>query len=709
MNDRIRAMSEYVVCNDIYPPIVPVEYDEDDIELLPEAVKNAKRLKEFILAQTVRIDDWSEMVGLLKFDDTVVGDLLRRDGHMKFRKAQEKLYCKPIDNLITFEWEHANADFEYLINHGMEGYIGRIHRSMEKHRAEPERQFYLFALEMFCNTVIDWSEKCARECLAKAKTAASSERSKKLRHMAEVLRKVPRGKAETFEEAVQSLYMCFHFMPDSIGLADRYLLPFYRRDIENGLLTREHAKELIQELFTMINGFTVYTAPQADKGGESHFSIGGYWPDHTDGYNELSELILESMMELPYCRPQVTLRWTKKTPHEVLYHVMDLERHDSYKRIAFINDEARIPTEMKFAGISFEEACKYTMCGCNEPTFPGLLSLGGNNSNIARSLTNTLYNRTEEAVACENFDEFYDLYEQELRHDLREIHEYISLFNIYRTGDINIMSSLFLKGCIENGVSATMGGNDDTGAGTAYMGFVCVIDSLSIIKQFVYDEKRIDMAKLIEIMRNNWAENEELRLEILRDGKFYGNSYPLSDEIARRFTDSIEHFEVGYKGLFNKGAAMGNLTGYNPHYAMFGHLTMATPDGRHAGDPFGVGSGQNDGKDREGIPALLHSVATMTPSLIMNGGSVFNLKVDSTLVKNDDNFEKFVSLMEKYFEMGGLHFQLNYLEPGQLLDAQKHPDKYRNLRVRVSGFSAYFTTLDPDIQNDVIRRTMKRF
>lgn len=631
--------------------------------------------------------------------------MFQRGGHIHTGKAIAKYYLKPVDNLVTFEWQHTNADFSYVIEQGIEGCQRRISDALRKHNDEPDKAYFLSALRIVCNAIVDWADKCAGECLARAGTEGDPKRREKLSEMAKTLRKVPRYGADTFEEAVQSLYLCFHFLPDSIGLPDRYLLPYYRRDLAAGRLTREHAKELLQELFTMINGFTVYTSYNADKGGESHFVVGGYLPDHEDNYNELSELILEAMMELPYYRPQVTLRWTKKLPRETLHHVLELERGDKYKRIAFLNDEMKLKALMNDGAFTFEEACGYISVGCNETAFPGSLNYGGNNSNIARSLETTLYRDTDEICACSDFDEFYTVFERELRHDLYEIFEYLDLFNALRSRDINLISSLFMDGCIERGLSATQGGCHRNLGGSGLMGYVCVIDSLSVVRQFVYDEKRLTLRELVEALKKNWEGREALRAEIMKRGKFYGNDYPEANEIAERFNRSLYSFVEHKTQLFMRKCAFGTLAGYNPHYAWFGAKTLATPDGRYNGDPFGVGIGQYSGRDREGITALLSSVAKVNPTGAIGGSTVFNLTLDASFAMDEDKKQKLTSLIEAYFKMGGLHVQLNYLSPEELTEAKKHPGDYADLRVRISGFSAYFVTLKEQIQDDVIART----
>lgn len=181
----------------------------------------------------------------------------------------------------------------------------------------------------------------------------------------------------------------------------------------------------------------------------------------------------------------------------------------------------------------------------------------------------------------------------------------------------------------------------------------------------------------------------------------------MSNEIALRLSESIAAFARGRRDLFGIPILFGNLAGYNPHHAWFGKLTGATPDGRHAGEMLHFGSTPIGGHDREGMTAVLASVAKMAPSGVMNGSHVFNLTLDPKLME-DPVFDKTVRLLETYFRMGGLHLQLNYVGREELEEAQREPEKHGNLRVRVSGFSGYFVRLSEGMQNDVISRTAQK-
>ena len=705
MNDRIQRLIAAAHDGDIYPKIVPVEYDAFD-ENLSDPQRIAKRLTEYMAAQPCAFSDDNELVGMVRFDGSVEGPLFPRIGHRFFAQTRDQYYCKPQENLCTFEWQHSNADFGKVINVGLVGLRAEIVAARHNYESDIRRLEFLAGLESMIRGMVNRSRQYAAECRRRAADPATAPaRRAVLLRMAANCERVPEHPARTFEEAVQCLYFCFQFQPDSIGRPDQYLLPLYERGLADGTLTRDHAKELLQELFVMIHGWTPPSSRNADKGGESHFAIGGYTLDHRCAWNDLSELILEAMMECDLIRPQVSLRWNRLTPRSVLRRILDAERHDKNKRIAIANDEPRIADMTGRRGIPWEQAYDYIMVGCNEPAFQGGISLGGNTTNIVRSLVRTLDGRRAEVLACRDFDSFYAIYEQELHHDLETILDWSNRYNMLRSRDCNVLTSLFMTGCIERAASVTQGGAARALWCANFMGSTNLIDSLSVIRQFVFEERRCTMDTLLAALDADWKGHEALREEILRDGRFYGNGDDFADSVAHRFYRSVAKFAEGRTDFFGHPLAFGNLTGYNPHFAWLGVNTKATPDGRVAGAALLFGGGQSGGKDRDGPTSLLLSVAHMDPTGVMCGNSIFNLSVDEAVVQNDESFEKLVTLVETYFREGGLHIQLNHVSAEVLRAAKKDPDAYKSVRVRVSGFSAYFVGLKEPIQDDVIART----
>lgn len=497
MNPRIERLVNFIQNNN-FPGGDPIEIDPFD-DHLAEPVMIAKRLTDYMLAQKVWLHEDAELIGIINFNQTPVpADIFPRSGHAAFGRACGQYYLKPQENLATFEWQHSNPDFGKVVKLGLSGYLKEINESRLAHPGEKARLDFLTGLETFILGMQKKMEQYRAFCVAESESVTDPARKKTLRRIAANVERVPMYPARTFEEAVQCIYICWHCLSDSIGRADQYLYPFYKRDIEAGILTKEHAKELLQEFFVTIHRHTMIQSSNNDKGGESHFVVGGYTIDHEDGFNELSELIVESMMEMPLIRPQVSLRWTKKTPFRVLKRMMDYERKDVNKRIAFANDEPRIQSMMNILGLPWETAYDYIVVGCNEPAFQGGISLSGIAVNVLRCMTNLFSVRKTEVLECKDFDEMYALFEKCLFLDLESMLNYCNRFNVLRSGDCNVMSSLFLHGCIESAQSATRGGASLARCCLDLMGGTNLIDSLCIIRQFVFDEKRITLSELID-------------------------------------------------------------------------------------------------------------------------------------------------------------------------------------------------------------------
>lgn len=703
MNERITKLVEKTIVGKMYPTPIKTEYDRCDLLLSPVKM-SCKRVCEYILNQEPIITEQSKLTGLLIFDGSVEGDVFHRAGHKNFGTYVE-FYNKPIDNLTVFEWQHSVADFSKVINNGITGIQKAIEKSKENHKNDKAATEFLETQEDFCETVIKWAEKCSKRVEEFSQNVSNINYKDNLIKLSESLKKVPKYPATSFYEAVLSLTICFSFVPDSIGLVDRYLYPYYKNDIEKGILTNEEASEYLQELYLIIQSQTHPNSDRFYRGGESHFCIGGYLENGEDGFNELSMLALDSLIELPTWIPQISLRWNKKTPHEVLYHAMDCERKDPNKRIAFVNDEPRIKGFTTFSDLSYKEACNYSMAGCNEPALPGGMMLGIDTSNVARSIENTFFKRSDDIKNAKNYEEFYKIYEEELFKDLYQMEKIEEGFQSIRERDCNIVSNIFFNGCIENAKSISQRGLSKYIAVGTLIGITTVIDSLLVVKQFVFEEKRITMEQLTQALHNNWQGYEELRAIILKKAKFFGNNEELSDEIARSFFASLEKWN-NHENYLGKKYVFGNLVGYNEHHKFFGSKTKATPNGRFDGDMISFGIGQSEGKDRKGISALLSSIAQCDPHGILTGPSVTNVMLDEQLVKNDETFEKLVYLFEAYFKMGGTHFQLTYVSKEDLINAKKTPEKYGNLRVRVSGFSDYFVNLNDGLQDEIIERTV---
>ena len=682
---------------------VSVSFDRMDF-LLPQSEMDTKRIAEYIQAQEPKITSSSAFTGFFVFNGSVIGDAFHRSGHRFTQEGMAQFYLKPIGNLSTMEWQHATADYRKVLQKGIRGILGEIEDSLAVHTA-PEEIAFLRGLKTVAEAMIGWAKKCADKVEAFAGSTENPDDRKRLFRLAEALRRVPEYPPETFYEAMLCIYVCFSADPDSFGTLDRYLFSFYKNDIASGILTKEQAKEYLQELFLMVQAATPVTSANRTRGGESHFCIGGYLPDGTDGFSELSRLITEALTELPTWIPQITLRWTEKMSREDFRWMMDMERKDPHKRIAFTNDEKRIRCYTEICGFPYERAVNYTMVGCNEPAFLGAITGSNSKGNLLRCVETLFHRKADELAGCPDFDSFYSLFERELFSDLDLIYCYDDRYNAIRAKDINYISSLFFNDCIENARSLTQGGGDIVIAAPMLLGITNVIDSLIAVKQFVYDEHLLTMGELTDALSKNWDGYEDIRRILLKKGCFFGNDDALSNGTAVRLYSSLYEYLRGKRNLFGYPWLVGDLLGYNEHHKWFGENTLATPDGRFAGEHLKFGLGQSGGRDRNGLTALLNAIAGADPHAIACGSTVTNISIDEQLIKNDDAFGKTVDLFETYFRNGGVHFQLTYVSREELLAARETPDDYRHLRVRVTGFSDYFVKLKESIQDDIIDRT----
>ncbi|MBD9009734.1 MAG: hypothetical protein EGR16_05315 [Clostridiales bacterium] len=708
MNERIAELSKLTLEGKMLPTYTSVKFDRMDL-FLPEHQKQSKRIYDYIMAQKPVITEYQTMTGHMKLDvKEISGPFMNARSLKNTDEALRYFYNKPIDNLSTFEWLHATADFGKIIRMGIKGLIEDIEKSKQKYKDDAEKISFLDSLKMVADALIKWAHKCSAEVFEFAQGLNNAEYKKNLLRLSEALKKVPQYPAGSFYEAVLSIYILFSYEPDGLGTLDRILYDYYKNDVKKGILTKEEAKEILQELFLMLQANTRKGSANFTRGGESHFCVGGYDENGEDVFNDFSMLILEAMCELPTYIPQISLRWTKKLPFETFLKVLDMSVNDKNNRIAFVSDEVKIYAATHIAHFPYEVACRYSSVGCNELTYPGGFFAGTTNTNMLRSIENTLYNRKDELLAADTWGKFFDIYKSELFKDVDLMIRYDNEFMRIRAKDTSYVTSLLFTDCIESAKTFTKGSCKNVVSGADLIGITNVIDSLCIIKQFVYDEKIITMSEMIDALKNNWSGYEELRELIKRRGKFFGNDDETSNYIAKLFCETLYEYtkdkttELGYHLLF------GNLQGYNPHHQIFGSGTRATPDGRRDGEMLKFGIGQSGGYDREGLTALLNAVSKCDKHCILSGGpSVTNLYLDEKLVLNKDNFIKTAKLLETYFKNGGSHFQLNYVSQDDLRKAKIAPENYKNLRVRVSGFSDFFVNLTDSVQDEIIRRTVK--
>ena len=707
---RIQRLLAEALDHDVMPTPTPVKYDPADFGL-PEPVRIGKRLKEYLAAQPIRIRPDEELAGWVRFDGSVESDIFPRIGHKAFAKAAfgaSGYYCKPQEALATFEWQHSAIDYRKLLKGGLVSYRAEIEESKRKWAGNTDRLDYLKGMELTLEGIEASAANAVRACREDAAKESDAVRKAKLLEMAARCERVPMNPPESFLDAVQSIYFCYNYLADSVGRLDQYLFTYYRADIAKGTLTREQAEEALQELFIYIDAHTSHKSSNYDRSAECQITLGGLTPDGQDGWNELSRLIVEAALALDLRRPSISFRWHPGTKREVLRFVLDCERKDPNLRIALDGDLPRIEAYTRRFDVPLAVARDYAMTGCNECIFPGGISLGGCKWNVLRTIDRLMSLRREQVLACRGWEEFYRLFEQEFEREFTAVAAWCDKFNELRAGDCNVLSALFLEGCIANAESPTRGGCSRSDPLLLAIGEPNLIDSLCIVKQFVFDERRCTMDELVSALAADWKGREKLLEEIKREGKFFGANDPFSNEVAQRTLSSLARITRGRRDRFGNVFDFGNLTGYNAHGAFFGRVTGPTPDGRKRGEDMSFGSGPAMNHGVDAATSELLAVAKMDPEHVMCGGAIKNLQLPASTVYDDAEFEKVVILVETYFREGGIHLQLNHVSRETLIDAQKHPEKYPNLRVRVSGFSGYFVRMKKSIQDEIIARAVVR-
>ncbi len=674
MNERIKALAQKVMAGDLYLPTTYVPYDSAwDAD--PEPVRIGKGLQALFRALPVRAVGGDRLTDGFRIHGTpLAGCVYLRTNH----KSWESFFYGHSDympnHLAMVDYHHFCSDYRTIINEGFVSRLPRIRAARERFADDPEKLAFLDGIEIALDAVRELCERYGQ--------------------------RVPYAGATNFREAVEALWMTFLLMPDSVGRMDSVLYPFYKHDIDAGLLTKEEAEDYIGELLIKIFAFA---GKDADRSGDTTMVIGGYVMDENgnlhDGFTELSEMILRIRAALPIWRPQVSFRYTKETTPEVMQFVTEMNAKCS--DIVFTNDETFLAAFDRL-GFDRRDAVDYTKIGCNEWAIMGRSNTGSDGFfNVMAALEELLHFNAERAAQCENFEDFYQLFLHYQSQSVNFMCDLADKFAEANAGDINILSSLIIEGCIETATSVTAGGAKYNASCWAAVGIVNLADALSVIRQFVYLEKRITMAALCRALKEDFRGHETLRAEILRDGHFFGNNDDFVDTLVNRLIHELDALANRRKPRKGGRYLFGCYIGYNAAHISMGARTRATPDGRKSGDAFTAGITAAPGRDKNGITAFLSSAGKLDYETLCAPLAV-NLRLDANMKSHTD---KLAALYTGYLRMGGLQLQPDYLSAEELRDAQEHPERWCHLRVRITGFTGFFVKFGREQQNEVISRT----
>jgi len=590
-----------------------------------------------------------------------------------------------------------------------------------------EKAENLKAMNIACDAAIIFAERHAELAEKMARSEGDPKRKAELERIAAVCRWVPANTPRNFWEAIQ-MYWFVHLGTitelngwDAMnpGHLDQHLYPFYRADLERSEIDREKAKELLSCLWIKVNNHPAppkvgVTAKESGTYNDfTNINLGGLQRDGSDGVNEVSYIILEVVDELKLLQPQSNVQISEKTPDRFLKAACRVIRKGYGYPSVFNADE--VVMEQLRVGKTIEDAREGGCSGCIETgafgkeayvltgylNVPKILELALNNG--IDPLTNKKVGiETGDPGQFQDFDALYEAFRKQLEYivDLKiRVNNYIE--RMYASHAPAPFLSVVINDCIKNGRDYYNGGPRYNTNYIQCCGIGTTTDSLSAINTHVYENRKIEMKQLMTALKNNFEGDEKLRLYLQNKTPFFGNDDDKADSLMQRI----------YASLFDAVDGKPNTKGSTYHLNMlsttchiyFGKMLGATSNGRLAGKPISDGTSPSHGADRNGPTAVIKSLGKMDQ--IKSGGTLLNQKFLPDVLENERDLTKLMHLIRSYFKLNGHHIQFNIVDTSILRKAQATPDEYRNLLVRVAGYSDYFVDLDIDHQEEIIART----
>jgi len=598
--------------------------------------------------------------------------------------------------------DHICLDFEKLLRVGVNGLRAEIkERQAALDHTDPalypdmesikQWEFYECCL-IELDAVSDLAARYAKEALRLADCTPEPRKSELMR-LGKMLEKVPNEPADTFYEAVQSVqfFLSTLFGLYPLGRPDRYLYPFYKKDMESGELTPAFAQELIDNL-------CLYVSDRIFSRSACGFIVGGMDADGEVVENELTYMFLTALDHIKLPDPNGALAVCEQTSDEILTYAAEILSHGT-THPAFYNDTAIISSLVGHYGVAKEDAVNYVHSTCAEISVIGKSK--AHTGCFALNMPKYLRGVVAEGGFAD-FETLYARYVEELKHQscVRAMAHAARLLEGARFGNEAMRICALIDDCIARGKSIYEGGERYMLAEPILIGFSTVVDSLLAIKQLVYDERRFTLEEFHAIVEANYEGQEALRQLIINKLPHYGNDNDVADAMAARFATSLE-------GMLCKSMPLWNYTvpgtfSYVNH-ANMGAKEGATYDGRRAAAAYSDGCGPVQGRDVNGPTAMILSMTSWDQSRFL-GGMVVNMKFGSENLGGRKN-EGFLSLVRAFMARGGIEMQVNVVDRATLEDARLHPEDHRDLIVRIGGYSDYFVRLTPALQQEIIDRT----
>lgn len=630
-------------------------------------------------------------------------------------------------------WGETTAGYEWLIREGLSGIISVI----EKRRSELdltvpghyEKDYYLEAMLIAAEGIIALARRYAAEAERLALLEKNPRRKEELLEIARVCRRVPEHPARTFREALQSFYF-YHtciFMEQNAasynpGRMDQYLWPYYKADLEAGRITPEEAQELLDCLWVKFSEPCLFQdAVTAEfAAGYPMFQnvcVGGVDHAGRDAVNDLSYMMLQATMDVQLYQPSLSVRYNMaKNPNSFLRKVVELISLGTGFP-AFHNDEVGIRMVMN-KGVPLKEAYDWNPCGCVETNLSGRMRqytaladinlgsvvefalLDGRNRKSGRYIGA----RTGNPLDFKTYEEFLGAVKEQIRYVTRVVVKGSHVIDEICMNRPVPALSLTFKECIQKAKDYAWGGAKyNVGNGIILIGVADLINSLAAIRHIVYNTRQATMAEILDALDRDFEGCERIHRLCLAAPK-YGNDDPLVDDIAADiFTfiaDEIEKYSSKF-GRMTPGILP--VSGNTP----FGLEVGALPSGRRAWKPLADGVSPSGGTDFNGPTAVLKSVANIPHDRFVQG-TLLNMKVEPDMLSTENGITQMMALLKSMCSLGVFHVQFNVIDGEKLRRAQKYPEEYKGLLIRVAGYTAYFVELGKDVQDEIIGRTTQK-
>jgi len=658
----------------------------------------------------------------------------------ELRNIQDSSIIKATGNLTSGD-AHIAVDFYKILAVGLEEYLDEInhyHQKIKRHEQDGIRKDHFYtALTISIKAFQDFIIRYRNLAVSQMQNEKDPDRIIELSVIANNCQIISKKAPQDFYQALQLTYFVQLVLQIesnghsvSLGRLDQYLYPFYNSDIQNGNINDRFVSELLENTWIKllsVNKIRPWSHTRFSAGGPlyQNVTIGGQTSDGKDAVNNLSFIILDSVGKMKLTQPNLSVRFHKNIDETFMMKCMDIIEK-GFGMPAFNNDEIVINELIKL-GVEKEDAYNYSAIGCIEIAVPGKwgyrctgmsflnlmrVFLASLYDGLDKQSGKTFYKGTGNFIDFKSFDDVFNAWKHQIKFYTQKTVEIDAAVDTAIEEYVpDILCSAFVDSCISRGKTIKEGGSKYDFVSGLQVGIANLGNALAAIKKLVFEEGRITKAQLIEAIESDFAgkDGEKTRSLLLNFAPKFGNDDDYVDLLLKEaYMEFINELENYHTTRYNRGpigckyyAGTSSISANVPN----GAVVPATPDGRKAFTPVAEGCSPSSGTDLLGPTAVFKSVSKLPTEKIM-GGVLLNQKLSPATIKMDSDKKKLVSILRTFFaELKGWHVQYNIVSRDTLIAAKKNPEKYRDLIVRVAGYSAFFTTLSPDTQDDIIART----